>query len=76
MSSLGKTSDNVSARMSGSGRQRHRMTAVRRPLRLRQLLANLKVPTFDGHLNSSNTGSKEVFNGILAAQKTESGIQA
>ena len=51
------------------------MTASRRMAQW-WVMADLKVPTFDGHLNWSNTGSKEVFDGILAAQETESRIQA
>jgi len=40
------------------------------------LLAGLKVPTFDGHLNESNTDFEEVFDGVHAAQEIDSGIQA
>ena len=36
----------------------------------------LKVPTFEGHLNSGNTSSREVFDGIQAAQEIDTGIQA
>ena len=43
---------------------------------VRLLLAALKVPTFDGHLNESNTDFEEVFDGVHAAQEIDSGIQA
>src|SRR6516164_10436592 len=36
----------------------------------------LNVPTFDGHLNWSNTALEEVFYGIRTAQEVDSGIQA
>ena len=36
----------------------------------------LKLPTFDGHLNWSNTDFKEVFDGIHTTQEIDSGIQA
>jgi len=37
---------------------------------------DMKVPTFDGHLNSGNTSSREVFDGIQAAQEIDRGVQA
>jgi hypothetical protein len=39
------------------------------------LLAEMNIPTFDGHLNESNM-TEEVFDGIHTAQETDSGIQA
>ena len=37
-------------------------------------MADLKVPTFDGHLNWSNTALEEVFYGICTAQEIDAGI--
>lgn len=39
-------------------------------------LAELKVPTFDGHLNEDDTDLKRCSDGIQAAQEIDSGIQA
>src|SRR5262249_30144498 len=39
-------------------------------------MVDLKVPTFDGHLNWSNTALEEVSYGIRAAQEIDARIQA
>ena len=56
-------------------RQSWRRPSIHR-FAVRPLLADMKVPTFDGHLNESNTDFEEVFDGIHAAQEIDSGIQA
>ena len=43
---------------------------------LRLLMAALKVPTFDGHLNQSNTDWRRWFDAIHTAPEIDPGIQA
>src|SRR5215831_18908160 len=59
----------------GKWRYRQRMTALETFYR-GPVLAALKVPTFDGHLNWSNTALEGVFYGIRTAQEIDAGIQA
>jgi len=40
------------------------------------VLAEMKLPTFDGHLNQSNTDWRRWFDAIHTAQEIDSGIQA
>src|SRR5262249_8444567 len=42
----------------------------------RCVMVDLKVPTFDGHLNWSNTALEEVSYGIRAAQEIDARIRA
>ena len=53
---------------------------VRSNVRVRQheslQRVEMKVPTFDGHLNQSNTDWRRWFDAIHTAQEIDSGIQA